>query len=408
MQKIQVQFRGWGQSWPLGELASEGYQVLFEYSPEARTKGIEFSKIHMPLTADAYQDFPREQLQLPGLIADALPDGWGLYLMDRFFRKHFNKQPHEISALDRLAFMGDRTMGAFTFAPATDVVLTPQDMALTELANEIQQAVADKDTAALKELLLIGGSPHGARPKALVQYDAQTESISTLADAPGMPWLVKFPGAREHKEVCAIEYLYSEMARKCNLDMPATKHFALGEKTAAFGIERFDRYGGMRVPIHTLAGALNINFRIPNSSYQTLLRTTRALTLSEVEVFKAYERCVFNVVFNNRDDHTKNFSFRMNNAWAWELSPCYDLTFCPGPGGQHQMDVEGEGLHPAKKHLLQLATSNGIARTSAQEVIERIVAVALQFKNVAKNHPIRPATRNEITRAINENCGRMA
>ena len=382
--------------------------MLFEYSGEARAKGIEFSRIRMPLAADTYQDFPREQLQLPGLIADALPDGWGLLLMDRFFRKNFNKRPHEISALDRLAFIGDRAMGALKFAPATDVALTPQDMKLVELAHEIQQVVADRETAALEQLILVGGSPHGARPKALVQYDAQSESISTLANAVGKPWLVKFPGANEHKEVCAIEHLYSEMARQCDLDMPATRHFDLSTKMAAFGIERFDRFEGMRVPIHTLAGALNIDFRVPNASYQTLLRTTRALTLSEVEVLKAFERCVFNVVFNNRDDHTKNFSFRMSNLLAWELSPCYDLTYCPGPGGQHQMDVEGEGLHPAKKHLLQLAGSNGIDRIKAQHAIEKIVEVALQFKKVAKSYPIRRATLSEISSAINENCARMA
>jgi serine/threonine-protein kinase HipA len=299
-------------------------------------------------------------------------------------------------------------MGAFSFAPATKVSSTPEDMKLVELAEQIQQVVADKDTAALKQLVLVGGSPHGARPKALVQYDEQSASISTLVNAPGTPWLVKFPGAKENKEVCAIEHVYSEMARKCGLDVPATRYFELGKTMAAFGIERFDRFKGMRVPIHTLAGALNINFRVPSTDYETLLRTTRALTHSEVEVFKAYERCVFNVVFNNRDDHTKNFSFRMDESLTWELSPCYDLTYCPGLGGEHQMTVGGEGRDPAKKHLLQLARTNGINPASAQDVIEKIVSIALQFKNMAKNYPIRGATRTEITSAVNKNCDRMA
>ncbi len=408
MQKIQIQFCGWGQSWPLGTVASDGSEVLFEYSPEACAKGVEFSSLRMPLRADAYRGYPREQLQLPGLIADALPDGWGLLLMDRFFRKNFDKRPHQISALDRLAFIGERAMGALSFAPATDLRLTPQDIKLVELAEQIQQVVADKDTAALKQLVLVGGSPHGARPKALVQYDAQSESISTIENAPGMPWLVKFPAGKEHKEVCAIEHVYSEMAHQCGLDMPATRYFALGKKMAAFGIERFDRFKGMRVPVHTVAGALNTDFRVPNTDYETLLRTTRALTHSEVEVFKAYERCVFNVIFNNRDDHTKNFSFRMDESLTWALSPCYDLTYCPGPGGEHQMTVAGEGRDPAKKHLLQLAHSNGIDPASAQDVIEKIVAVALQFRHMARNYPVRGATRTDIASAIDKNCDRMA
>ncbi len=203
MQKIQVHFCGWGQRWLLGELASNGATTLFEYSAEARAKGIEFSRIRMPLAAGAYRDFPREQMQLPGLIADALPDGWGLLLMDRFFRKYFDRRPHEVSALDRLAFIGDRAMGALSFAPATDVELPPQDLKLVELAKEIQQVVEDKDTPALRQLVLLGGSPHGARPKALVQYDEASGAISTLDGAAGRPWLVKFPEADEHKEVCA-------------------------------------------------------------------------------------------------------------------------------------------------------------------------------------------------------------
>lgn len=408
MQKIQIQFCGWGQSWPLGAVASDGAEVLFEYSPEACAKGVEFSSVRMPLRAEAYRGYPREQLQLPGLIADALPDGWGLLLMDRFFRKNFDKRPHEISALDRLAFIGDRAMGALSFAPATDVSLTPQDMKLVELAVQIQRVVADKDTAALEQLVLVGGSPHGARPKALVQYDVQSESISTLVSAPGTPWLVKFPGAGENREVCAIEHVYSEMARQCGLDIPATRHFELGKKMAAFGIERFDRFKGMRVPIHTVAGALNTDFRVPGTDYETLLRTTRALTHSVVEVFKAYERCVFNVVFNNRDDHTKNFSFRMDESLAWALSPCYDLSYCTGPGGEHQMTVGGEGRNPARKHLLQLAHGNGIDPALAQGVIEKTVAVAQQFKHMARNYPIRAATRTEIANAISKNCDRMA
>jgi serine/threonine-protein kinase HipA len=408
MQKVQVRFCGWGQDWTLGTVADNGSQLLFEYSPEALMKGVEFSRLRMPLQAEAYGDYPQHQFRLPGLIADALPDGWGVLLMDRFFRKHFGKGPHDISPLDRLAFIGGRAMGALSFVPATDIGLTDPDMQLLELAQEMKKVIADKESAALKQLVLVGGSPHGARPKALVQYDTESRVVSTLETAAGQPWLVKFPSRNEHKEVCAIEYLYSEMARQCELDMPPTRHFDIDARTAAFGIERFDRFEGKRVPIHTLAGALDLNFREPNTSYQTLLRTTRALTHSEAEVRKAYERSVFNVVFNNRDDHTKNFSFRMDESLSWKLSPCYDLTYCRGPGGEHQMDVEGEGRHPGKVHLLRLADTNSLDLAWAQDLIEKIVAVALRFRKAAKDYPMRPATRAEIARAIEANCARMA
>lgn len=407
MKKITVLFCGWGQRWPLGTLADNGSHLLFEYTPEALARRIEFSPRHLKLRAEAYGGFPAHQFKLPGLIADSLPDGWGLLLMDRFFEKHLGYQPYQVLPLDRLAFIGARAMGALTFEPATDVELPETDIQLLTLAQEIKSVVADRDTAALKDLILVGGSPQGARPKALVQYDLAAQCISTLEAAPGTPWLVKFPAKGEHKEVCAIEHLYAHLSRECGLDMPDTAYFDLDSGNAAFAIKRFDREEGNRVPVHTLAGFLHADFRVPAVSYQTLLRSTRAITRSEREVEKAFERCVFNVVMNNRDDHAKNFSFRMNEAFSWKLAPCYDLTYCAGPGGEHQMAIEGEGRVPGKTNLMALATASGVDAAWAADALQRITAVAGRLKTLAKDYPIRAATRNKIAKAIEENRARM-
>lgn len=407
MKKIQVHFQGWGQNWLLGTVAHDGVQTLFEYSAQALARAIELSPRHLKLQVAAYGDFPTHQFSLPGLIADSLPDGWGLLLMDRFFKKHFQLESYQISALDRLAFIGARGMGALVFEPATDIDLPPADLQLLELAQQVKEVIDGRDNDALKKLVLIGGSPHGARPKVLVQYVPETGRMSTSESLPGRPWLVKFPAKTEHKEVCAIEELYAALARQCGLDMPRTRYFDLGRGLSAFGIERFDRHAGMRVPVHTLAGALHADFRIPNASYQTLLRATRFMTRSEPEVRKAFERCVFNVLFNNRDDHTKNFSFRMDESLSWKLAPCYDLTFSYGPGGEHQMSVEGEAKAPARSHLIQLAQTNDLDKTWANDTIERTIAAAVEFRQTAKDYAIRPATRNEMARAINEICMRM-
>lgn len=103
--------------------------------------------------------------------------------------------------------IGDRAIGALVFEPATDVDLAPADLQLMELAHEVKKVIAGQESPALKQLLVVGGSPHGARPKALVQYDRDNNAISTLPDAPGSPWLIKFPAEGEHKEACAIEHL---------------------------------------------------------------------------------------------------------------------------------------------------------------------------------------------------------
>jgi serine/threonine-protein kinase HipA len=313
----------------------------------------------------------------------------------------------QISPLDRLAMMGERTMGALSFRPAMGEVLKPAEISLLNLAKEVRQEISGHESEALKELMLIGGSPHGARPKALVHYDHASEQVSTLDDAVRSPWLIKFQSQNEHKEVCAIEAVYAAMARECLLDIPKTQYFDLDSMTSGFGIERFDRSQGQRVPIHSLAGLLNVDFRIPSVDYETLLRATTFLTQSELELQKAFERCVFNVVFHNRDDHAKNFSFRMNAQWRWELAPCYDLTYNEGPRGEHQMDIRGEGRAPSKKHLLDLAANNGLKAAWAKEVIERIAQVAGVFSEQAKNHLIRAQTRQLISKSIEANRLRM-
>lgn len=408
MKKLSVYYEGWGERWLLGTLADDGQHLLYEYSAEALRQGLELSPRHLALRAPAYGDFPAHQMRLPGLVADALPDGWGLLLMDRLFRKH-GRHPASVSPLDRLAFIGSRAIGALSFEPAENMDLPAADVQLLELAQQARVIIADKDSDALRRLAVMGGSPHGARPKVLVHHNPTTGFMSTVPFEGSEAWLVKFQAQDEHKEVCAIEVLYAELASASGLDMPTTRHFDLDKKLAAFGIRRFDVEDGMRVPVHTLAGLMHANFRLPSLvDYLTFLRATRFITRSQVEVNKAFERAVFNVVFNNRDDHAKNFSYRLGRDRSWRLAPAYDLTFNEGPGGEHQMDVCGEGRHITRKHLLTLAKQGGVDADFAQAVIDRALAVAQTFPARTKRHAIRPATVKTLCAAIEANQQRMA
>ncbi len=408
MKKLKVICSAWGQSWPLGTLADDGQQLLFEYSSEAIEKGINLSPYRLKLRSDAYGDFPSHQMRLPGLIADALPDGWGLHLMDRHFAK-IGKPTYDISPLDRLAFLGDRAMGSLAFEPVSSEVENSSidSLSLLSLASEAKKEISGQESEALGQLLMLGGSPHGARPKVLVNYEQQSKQINTLRDGAGEPWLIKFQAKNEHPEVCAIENVYAQLARACGLEMPQTQYFELGTELAAFGIKRFDRHAAMRIPTLSLAGLLDIDFRIPSVNYETFLRATRLITRSEQEVERAFERCVFNVIFHNRDDHAKNFSYRMDENFQWRLSPCYDLTFNEGPGGEHQMDIQGEGRAPGQAHLLQLALTNSLKRSRALEILERMSTVAGSFAAYAKDSPIRAKTLKGIEQKIAQNLLRM-
>lgn len=78
MKRLALHYGGWGEDWPLGLLADDGATLLFEYAPEALAQGLELSPLHLKLRAPAYGGFPPHLQRLPGLIADSLPDGWGV------------------------------------------------------------------------------------------------------------------------------------------------------------------------------------------------------------------------------------------------------------------------------------------------------------------------------------------
>lgn len=405
MKKLHVECCAWGERWQLGTLADNGQVLLFEYSPAALARGIQFSPLHLPLRAGAFGPFPPHQYQLPGLIADALPDGWGMLLMDRLFRKH-GIDLRRLSVLERLAFIGERAIGAFSFQPAQEWQMEAGQGDVLTLAREARNLLAGKEGKHLQELALLGGSPHGARPKVLLYQDAEGQFLPQEA-AGSTPWLLKFQAQGEHKEVCAIEMLYADLARACGLEMPATRLLDLDARHAAFAIARFDREDGMRVPLHTLAGLLQHDFRLPSESYVSLLRATRMLTRDVREVQKAFARCVFNVLFHNRDDHSKNFSFRMGRDWRWYLAPCYDLTFSQGPGGEHSMDIAGEGRSPGREQLLHLARAEDINPAWAQACIEQMCAVGADLRAKMEDFPIRHTSKQALLKAVQQNLLRL-
>lgn len=407
MKKLNVIYAGWGERYPLGVLADNGRDILFEYTPEALKRGLNHSPFKMPLSSQTYSNHPEHQLRLPGLISDALPDGWGTLLMDRLFRKQA-RNPSQISALDRLGYIGENAIGALAFEPTEIDALPPEDLQLLELAKDVRHVFEDDESEAmLRKLVLMGGSPHGSRPKVLVNFDKNKNLISTSESGRGTPMLVKFPAQNEHKEACAIEALYCRLAHLSGIRVPAYHYFDLDKEVSAFGIERFDRSDGMRVPMHTAAGAAHVDFRTPQLDYISLLRLTKLMTKDMRQVLHAFERCVFNVVFNNRDDHSKNFSFLMDRKGDWTFSPAYDLTYNEGPNGEHQMDICGEARNPGRKQLLELATKTGIKPNLASASIDRIATASESWRELVGELPIRKQTLALIEKDVAANRNRL-
>lgn len=390
-EQVNVFYEGWGERWLWGTLVSTTALtgrplIVFEYSNEARQKRLELSSYTLPLKGTRLRrDFPAHQLYLPGPVYDALPDGWGMLLMDRMFRLR-GLTTARIGPLERLTCIGDHAMGAMTFEPvAPEGQKSEVHIPLEKLAAEVREVLKGDGGGFLQTLLQVGGSPQGARPKALVYRDSETGGFTTAVTPGFEAWLVKFPAREEHAEVCAIEMAYAECLRMCGIETPDTQYFSLPDGQAAFASKRFDRQDGWRVPMQSLAAFTGANYQSPGVlDYVNFLRATQMCTNDVREMALAFERAVFNVAFNNRDDHPKNFAYIMSQDGHWRLSPAYDVTFCEGPGGYHQMDVMGEALSISRTQMLRLGEEAELPPDAAGKVIDRICNVASQFATIAE------------------------
>ena len=422
MNKLSVIYDGWGQRWSLGTLADTGRDILFEYSPQAIARGLQLSPLHqsLPRAGAASVAFKGQShaYGLPGFIADALPDGWGMLLMDRALRK-LARNPREVSVLERLAVVGERAMGALSFEPADENVLPAETLQLKALAQEVMALQSDENAgdhatdAQLRHLMQLGGSPQGARPKVLVDFNTRTGRLSSGMPLTGSttPWLIKFPAGGEHCEVSAIEELYARVARDGGMDMPRSRFFDLGTKSSAFGVERFDRIVKttqvIRVPIMSVSAYLQTDHRLPSLDYETVLLATLRLTGDQREVVKAFDHCIFNVILHNRDDHSRNFAFRMDEQGLWKLSPAFDLTYSFGPGGEHATSVAGHGKDISRAHLLQVAKAGGVPIKTAERCINEWVTAAKGMEKWARDLPIRRATLQGLLKSTAERLERV-
>ncbi len=382
----------------VGELAESGRKIYFEYNPEFLNDPLWLSPFKLPPEPGLHEHRDLTFGPLFGLFDDSLPDGWGLLLMDRYFRKQ-GIPPETLSPLDRLAYMGTRTMGALTYHPSAQTD-DKQDAALDlhKLAGDAYRVLEGTATEILPQLRIAGGSPGGARPKVLIglKDDSMISGADTLPEG-YTGWIVKFPSNQDDVDDGRVEYAYSNMAKAAGLHMPATRLFTTSEDEAFFGVERFDRQENRRLHVQTFGNLIHSNFRIPGCDYEQLMKITRVLTKNQTDVNAAFRLMVFNILAHNRDDHVKNFSFMLTARNEWRLTPAYDLTFTQGPGGEHTMTVAGEGRAPGRAHILRIAEGAGISEKLAVEIIDEVASALSEWERFAEEAGVSKKTVMRIS-----------
>jgi serine/threonine-protein kinase HipA len=402
----------------VGTLAEDGVMLAFEYDAGYLSSPLPISPQQLPprlgVFTHADQDFDR----LPGVLADALPDGFGRLVQDRAFEAQGVSRAR-VSPMDRLAALGDAAMGALTFRPAAPLGDGSSDGAgwpldLAALAAQGERLLEGSAEAVLPQLAAAGGSPGGARPKVLagVSGDGRVMAGVSPAMAAGRepalpdaftPYLIKFAArddiAAYGRDVGAMELAYWELARRAGIDVPPATLFPAADGQRWFGVQRFDRHGPGgrgRLHLHTLGGLLHASHRLPSLDYAAFLAVTGALTRDLRQVEQAVRRMAFNVFAHNRDDHARNFAYLMDAGGTWRLAPAYDLTFSAGMGGQHTTAIGGETMAPTVRAMYRAARDAGLDGGQAMRAIAHVEEAVAQWPAVADALAIRPAITQRV------------
>lgn len=423
----------WGRT--IGAVSMEEGRdfASFQYDPDFARSGIEVSPLTMPLGNRIYE-FPllaRGTFHgLPGLLADSLPDKFGNALIDAWLAMQ-GRTPESFGPVERLCYTGTRGMGALEFAPG----LGPRSRqakrieidAMVQLASEIltqrNNLKANLGTnpgglareKALQEILRVGTSAGGARAKAVIAWNRETNEVRSgqIHAGDGFEyWLLKLDGVAGNKDkeledprgYGAIEFAYFLMAKAAGITMSECR--LLEEKDRKhFMTRRFDRLaGGEKLHMQSLCGLAHFDFNQPGAySYEQALLTIRQLGLPMAAVEEQFRRMAFNIIARNQDDHVKNIAFLMNKEGEWSLAPAFDVTYSYNPTGSftasHQMTLQGKRDGFTLADFEACAKSALMKRGRARSILEQVQTAVARWPEFAGEANIPTAWQEKIQRA---------
>lgn len=386
---------------------------VFQYAPDFLRSGIQLAPLTMPLGEFPYEfpALPRYTFKgLPGLLADSLPDKYGNAIIDAWLASQ-GRTAASFHPVERLCYVGIRGMGALEFQPATLGPPTSKRAVevarLVDLANQILDERArlggvfsgENDKEAINDILRVGTSAGGARAKAILAWNPETNEFRSGQVDTGAGfehWLMKFDGITSSQDIEVatpkdygkIEYAYHLMAVEAGIEMtPCRLHHEGGR--SHFMTKRFDRSanGGKR-HMQSLAAIAHYDYRQPASySYEQAIQVIRRLGLPRKDIEQQVLRAIFNVVGRNCDDHVKNIAFLMNRRGEWRLSPAFDTSYAWNPSGEwtsrHQMSVNSKRDGFELEDLLALAKAADIKKKRAEQMVKRVIEAVRRWPDFA-------------------------
>ncbi|MBK7233419.1 MAG: type II toxin-antitoxin system HipA family toxin [Saprospiraceae bacterium] len=422
----------WGEL--IGAVRWDESQQLgyFQYDAKFIQNGWDLSPLKMPISGGALTySFPelrkgRDETEdtfkgLPGLLADVLPDKYGNRLINTWLVQQ-GRTENSMNPVEKLCFIGTRGMGAIEFEPA-QIKTSTRNFSLEldglvdlakKMLNEREAFLANlsrDEEKAMMDILKIGTSAGGARPKAVIAFNPKTGEVkSGQGNVPkGFEhWLLKLDGVSgeqfgESFGWGRIEYAYFLMAKDCKIEISECRLLEENGR-AHFMTKRFDRDGNIKHHIQSLCGLQHYDFNdMYGYSYEQVFQTMRLLFLTYPEAEQMFRRMVFNVLATNYDDHTKNFSFILKKDEKWKLAPAYDLCFSFDPTNhwvsQQTLSVNGKRLGITKEDLMTLAKNNSIKK--GDKIIDEINSVIKSWNKYATQAKVEPNLIEKINNHLN-------
>ncbi|WP_283234561.1 type II toxin-antitoxin system HipA family toxin [Caenibius tardaugens] len=287
----------------------------------ARPNAVEFDPVELKLGAKTYETAGLRGVF--GALRDAGPDYWGR----RVIEKHAGKA--ELSELDYLLHSADDRAGALGFgfnqqppAPRRNFNQTVALEKLQRIADAIvadEELPVDAEAEQIQELLLVGTSMGGARPKAVVEdHDAL--------------WVAKFNRADDRWNSARVEHAMLRLAGACGIDVAQSKVVVAGGRDVLM-VRRFDRdktedgYQRARmVSALTLLRTEDSHRDRDRWSYVLLAEELRRASADpKHDAPELFRRMCYNALISNSDDHPRNHALLARDQ-DWRLSPAYDLT----------------------------------------------------------------------------------
>jgi serine/threonine-protein kinase HipA len=421
-----AEVRLWGRTIGAVSLEEDRQIAAFQYTPAFLGSGIELSPISMPLSRRVYQfpSLPEVSFHgLPGLLADSLPDKFGNALIDAWLATQ-GRRPESFNAIERLCYVGVRGMGALEFAPATgpplrrsakldlDELVKLASQVLTHRASLQVSFAPGRRHAGLTEILRVGTSAGGARAKAIVAWNRDTNQVrSGQVKAPaGLDyWLLKFDGVSANKDkeledpkgYTVIEYAYALMAADAGIEMSECRLLEENGRRH-FMTRRFDRLSdGSKLHMQSLAALAHFDFNSAGAySYEQAFDLMKRLGLSMRAREQQFRRMIFNVVARNQDDHVKNIAFLMDKAGEWTLSPAFDVTYAYNPTGlwtnRHQMTINGKTDEFARQDFKAAAQVAGLKQGRADSILADVMNAVKEWPRYADSAGVLDSQRGRI------------